>query len=137
MPQAAYDSPLVDPDTMTTSQLMERMFELRAQSKDIKDQAKVLDREYDDLGRILLNKMREQGVTRAAIPQGTAIHSKVTVPQVHDWDAVERWAIENDALHIFNRALTASAYREYLASGQEIPGTSPYEKESIQLRSAA
>ena len=129
-------SPPYPGDSMTTSELMERMFELRAQSRDIKDQAKELDREFDDLGRTLLNKMREQGVTRAAIPQGTAIHSKVTVPQVHDWAAVETFAKENDALHIFNRALTASAYREYLAAGIEIPGTSPYEKESIQLRSA-
>ena len=130
------DSPPVVEDTLTTSEIMEQMFDLRDQTRELEDQVKEYKREYERFGRLLQNVMNEQGVTRASIARGTVILTKTTVPQVHDWTAVETFAKENDALHIFPRSLTASAYREYLAAGIEIPGTSPYEKESIQLRSA-
>lgn len=121
----------------TTADMMRRMFEIRAEKEALAEREKALNAEWEQLDFILRTAMMEQGSTRVATPQGTAILTEQVLPNVVDWDAFIAWAKENDALHMIQRRVSSPAYREFLDAGQEVPGLAPFTKQSINLRAAS
>lgn len=130
-----YDVPLgVRAPVATTADLMNRMFDIRDQRREIAAQDKALKEEADGLEETLLMRMREQGSTRVSNKRGTAIISEVIVPSVDDWDAVTEYIKENDAMFLLTKKIASAAYRELIESGQEVPGVRPVTKVDINLR---
>jgi hypothetical protein len=78
--------------------------------------------------------MDEVGLESARGGRATATISENVVPTATDWDALEQYIYENDALYLMQRRLSASAWRELIESGEVVPGTEPYTQRSISLR---
>lgn len=119
---------------LTTSEIMERMFEIRSERKTLSERDSELVQEWEKLEQILLGRFDEQGSVRVTSRQGTASISEQTLAIVEDWDAVDNYIIQNRATHLLQRRVAVGAYREMLAAGQSVPGTRPITKRSINLR---
>lgn len=124
----------VENSPLTISDIMARMFEIRAARKAIEAQDSELVQEWETLEGQLLGKLEEQGSVRVASKLGTASISEQTLGLIEDWDTLEGYIKENDALHLYQRRLAVGAYRELLAAGVEVPGVRPITKKSINLR---
>lgn len=120
----------------TVADMMARMFAIRDRKRELEEETKALNEEWEAIEASLMAQMNEQGSTRVATGQGTAILSETIVPQVEDWESFIHWARDNDALHMIQRRVSSPAYREMVESGQEVPGLTPFMKRSINLRAA-
>jgi hypothetical protein len=129
-PQPEQEQPL------RTSDIMNRMFEIREQRRELAAKDKELKDEADALEETLLVKMREQGSTRVSNKRGTAIISETIVPSVDDWDAVTEYIKENDAMYLLTKKIASAPFRELIESGQEVPGVRAVTKVDINLRAS-
>jgi len=114
--------------------LIDKMFELRENKRNLASQIKDIDTEMGELELILLDKMNEQGTTQIRSPLATATVSQQVVGHVENWDALYQHINENDAFYLLERRLANAAYRELLQMGDELPGVKPFTKHSISLR---
>ena len=128
------NSPAAPDATLNFNEVLGRLKEIRDERRELSRHDKELKDEFDQLKIVMIGKLTEQGVTRAANDEVTAVLTKTLVPQVHDRAAVEKYIYENDALYLMKFELKAAAYRELLQAGTEIPGTSPFEKIDLNLR---
>lgn len=128
---------LQEKQPQTVGAMMDRLFQIRSQKRELEEEIKALNEEWEGIEARLLMQMDEQGSTRVANTQGTAILSETLVPQVEDWESFIHWARDNDALHMIQRRVSSPAYREIIESGQSVPGLSPFTKRSVNLRAAS
>lgn len=128
---------LQEKQPQTVGAMMDRLFQIRNQKRELEEEIKALNEEWEGIEARLLMQMDEQGSTRVANTQGTAILSETLVPQVEDWESFIHWARDNDALHMIQRRVSSPAYREIIESGQSVPGLSPFTKRSVNLRAAS
>lgn len=128
---------LQEKQPQTVGAMMDRMFQIRNEKRELEEQVKALNEEWEGIEARLLMLMDEQGSTRVANHQGTAILSETLVPQVEDWESFIHWARDNDALHMIQRRVSSPAYREIIESGSSVPGLSPYTKRTVNLRAAS
>lgn len=119
-----------------TSDLMHRIFEIRQEKAKLSEREKQLTEEFNQLEQVLLARADEQGATRIATKDGTAIVSEQELPQIDDWDEAHNWMKENDALYLLQRRINSAAFRELVKSGQSVPGISVYTKRSLNFRAA-
>lgn len=119
---------------MNMGQLIDRLFELRAKKKDHADSMRVLQKEIDQLNGDLMTRMDGESTIKACGTLASATLRAEEFPNIEDWDAVYRYMIENDACYILEKRMSAAAYRELMAMGTAIPGTTSFEKRTISLR---
>lgn len=91
----------------------------------IKSEDSALYKTQRDLEHQILDKLQEVGVSSATTSVGNVRISETVQPKVNDWSAVNDYIVENNMPYLFQRRLTATAYRELLQNGIEIPGTEP------------
>lgn len=127
---------------LSVSEIMARLFEIRAERKELSNRDSELVEEWEGLEATLIGKMDEQGSVRVSSRLGTASISEQTLPLIEDWDAVYAYIKDNDAFHLLQRRAAVGAYRELVeaavAAGQDpeavVPGARPITKRSINLR---
>lgn len=81
----------------------------------------------------LMQLMEETGLDQAKSARTTVSLKKETVGTVEDWDALNKYIIENDALYLLHRRISVAAYRELLEMGTEIPGVKPTELSKLSM----
>lgn len=82
----------------------------------------------------LMQLMEETGLDQAKSSSATVFLSKDTVPTVKDWDALEKYIKDNDSLHLLQRRVSATAYRELAEMGTKIPGVEPFDRQKLNIR---
>lgn len=100
-----------------------------------------ISRELIEVDNQLLAMLDEQGVN------GTAIYSDAgrinvsiseqVVPTVTDWQAVYDYVDATGRFQLFERRMSAAAYRELLANNGSVPGVQPFTKRTINMRRVA
>lgn len=123
-------------DEAKTSDLMARLFEIRRERAELENRDKELREEFDATKLVLMARADEQGATRIATSDGTAILTEEIVPNIADWDEFYGYIKENDAFHLLQRRVSAGAYREIINNGGEVPGLTPFKKRDVNLRAA-
>lgn len=122
-------------DGMSAGQIVGRLAEIREEKAHFNDQIKELNGEQRDLEFALLRLMEEQGgATRVAFGNLTASRTEQVVPIIRDWDAFEEYVRSEGALHMLQRRVATTSFKEMIESGQEVPGLEPYVKVGISLR---
>ena len=120
---------------MTPGEIVERLGEIRDEKANLKEQEQLLNGEERDLKFRLLHLMEEQGgATRIAFGDLTATRTERIVPIINDWDEFAEYVLENQALHMLQRRVSAAAFGEMYETGQEVPGLAPFNKVDISLR---
>ncbi len=119
------------------SELLARMFEIRAERKAISERDSELVEEWGALEQAVMTRLDEEGSLSVSSPLGSATITEQVVPMAEDWDAIEEYIYENRALHVLQRRVATGAFRELQQAGQPIPGTRPLTKRSISLTAKA
>ena len=100
--------------------------ELAEIKQDLTDADRIISRKMQDLG---LRQLQDEG------GKATFYISDEIVPKINDWDQLYRYVKDNDYFHLFYRKLTATAYRELISHGEDIPGVEPEVVTRLKMRS--
>lgn len=116
--------------------LVDELFAIREKKGGLQAQMKVLEEEETQLETEMLGRMDEQGLDQVRGEKATVSISKTAVPQVKDWDALNKFILRFKALHLFQRRLAVGAYREAveLNKGKQLPGVEEFEKTTLNVR---
>jgi|SaaInl1SG_22_DNA_1037389.scaffolds.fasta_scaffold00839_6 hypothetical protein len=119
---------------MKIGEKIEELHHLRQQIRVDEAAIKELKEEFDRKQWELMQQMEDAGLDQAKSNSATVFVSKDTVPTVKDWDVLTKYIAENDAYYLFQRRVSASAWKELLEMGEDIPGVEPFEKPKLNMR---
>lgn len=127
-------SPQSRASSITISDLIDELNDVRERKRDLNAQLKDIDEQYKELERQILEHMDSAGTELVASSRTRVSVQRQTVPSVTDWDAFEEYVKDNDALFLFERRVASKPWRELYESGEEVPGTEAFERRSLSLR---
>lgn len=116
--------------------LVDELYDVRDRKGALQAQMKILEEEESGLETQMLVQMEEQGLDQVRGEKATVSISKSKVPQVKDWDALNRFILRHKALHLYQRRLAVGAYREAieLNNGKQLPGVEEFDKTTLNVR---
>lgn len=120
----------------TVGDMIETVAALRGRRQAINDELKSLNAELEQAEQALMSALDAQGTQFAGSTTHRASITETVVPTVTDWDQVEQYMLEQGALFLLQRRISAPAWRELLESGEPVPGTEPFTKRGISLTKA-
>ena len=123
--------------TMPVGQLLKTYKNLKDQKKAIESgELKSIKNTLDEMERVITRKMHDLGVRQMVDEDDTATFSlsEQVVPKIDDWDKIYPYIAENGYWHLLYRKLTATAYREIIEAGQEVPGVEPEVVTRLSMR---
>lgn len=97
---------------------------------------KELEGEKTQLETKLLQSMKGVGTNIVRGETATVSISETVRPKIDDFEAFSSFVLRKKALHLFERRIAATAYRELKESlnGKAIPGTSEFTHERLNIR---
>ncbi|MFW5972402.1 MAG: hypothetical protein ACOCTG_00305 [Bacteroidota bacterium] len=128
------NSPQTESGTVAIGDLIDELNDVRERKRDLNAQLKDLDEQYKELERQILEHMDAAGTELVASGRTRASVQRQIVPSVTDWEAFEEYVKANDALYLFERRVASKPWRELHESGEQVPGTEPFERRSLSLR---
>lgn len=120
--------------TLTMSELVTRMVDIREERRRISSRDKELIEEWKSLEFETIARLDEQGMEKASAPAGTISINETVLPQVTDWDEFYKYIVDNDAFHMLQKRPAAAAFRELNDGGFKVGGVEPFTQRSIGLR---
>lgn len=117
--------------------IIDSMHAIREQKRELNAQIKYLDASYEELKTKLLEKMDSEGMLQSKSNLATATITTTVVPQVEDWDAVFDYVKQNDAFYLLQKRINSGPYRELLQMDEQLPGTKPFTKVDISLKTTS
>ena len=109
---------------------------LRDMRSELTKQVKVLTESMEGLEISILEALDADETTQSRGRTASATVTEQIVPSVTDWDAFYEWVKDTDSFYMLQRRVNAKPYEELLKStGECIPGTEPFTKRTISLRS--
>lgn len=105
--------------------------EIAAANK-VVDELQSKKRELEDL---LMSRMDEAGTDIVRGAAATVSISESVKPQIQDFDALATFVIRRKALHLFERRIASTAYKELRDEiGKPIPGVSEFVARRLNVR---
>ena len=80
--------------------------------------------------------MQEQGLDKISNDICTISLKTEVVPTVEDWDSLHEHITETNQFELLQKRMSATAYRELVATGFDVPGVKSTELTRINFRSA-
>ena len=109
----------------------------------VRDKKRVLEEKIKDLNKSLttlqdryIQRCKEVGTEYARGSLGSATIVETVVPKIDDWDQVEAWIKEQDAMYLLHRRISSVAWKELQDMGEIVPGIEPFTKLTVSLRKA-
>ena len=118
------------------NQLMDELSSVRKDIKSLQEQEKILKLRQNDLDSEIIYKMEEQGLDQIASDVCTISKKIDVVPTVEDWDVLHKHIIDTGRFELLQKRVSATAYRELIAAGMDVPGVKSTELTRINFRSA-
>ena len=113
---------------------IDKMFKLRERKRELEAQVKAINAEIAECNDWLLQRYAEIGTTTARGSLASATLTETIVPNIEDWGLVQQYIMDNDALYLVHRRISAGPWKELMDTGEEIPGITPFTKRTISLR---
>lgn len=114
---------------------IDNMHNIRARKRALEDMAKELEKEYNAAEMELMSLMDVQQ-TRTSEGKLASVHiDEVVYPTADNWDEIYKYIHANKYYHMLERRLTATAYRELMERGVQVPGIVPFKKRKVKLTS--
>ena len=108
---------------MNLKELITELSQIKQLIKELDSQRSELKAQENDWTLQIIQRMKEEGATRTAIDGvGSVSVIDEPVPNVHDWDTAHDYIFENRLVELLHRRISAKAFREYLESGNHVPG---------------
>lgn len=111
--------------------LQQRISEAAARVKDLESEKRAIETQ-------LMLAMQDAGTDIVRGDIATISISETIRPQIQDYDALTRFILRRKALHLFERRISSTAYREMKDSlgGKGIPGLTEFVQARLNIRRA-
>lgn len=119
---------------MTLDEIIETKIKIKNGIAEINDRLSELKKQEEDIDALLMQKMDDSGLARAANEHASVSLAKEIVPQVTDWDSLYSHIKTTGDFSLLQRRPSATAYRETQKLGLAIPGVEPREIRKIHFR---
>lgn len=116
----------------SASELVNEVYVLEQQKKSAQLKLDLVKADIRDKLRVLSEAMGDLRQVKTSI--ATVTRTSTIVPTIKDWDKVQAWIEENDAMYLLTKKISSDGYRELLKSGEEIPGVEPFDKQGFSVR---
>lgn len=110
---------------------------IRDHKRTLTAELKAVSEHYDTVKGAVLDALDAQDMIQGRGRTASATVTETVVPNVREWDAVQAYIRANEADYLYERRISATAWRELLESGIEVPGIQPFTRRDIALRKAA
>lgn len=108
--------------------------ELKQRHNALYKELKEVDRQYDELAKIIAEWMKTNGNLESMKLGGVPIRRVETqYPEIEDFDAFWNYVREHDMPYLLQRRPAVTAIREAFDQGNEIPGIELKTKEKIHV----
>lgn len=117
-------------------ELGDRIYAKNEEIAQLNAQLKELDREKREMENKLIAAMEEAGTDIARGERATASISELTRAQIIDWEKLETFVYRKKALHLFEKRISSTAYKELkaLLKNKDIPGLNEFTTKRLNLR---
>ena len=122
-------------DENKTSDLLTNLHTTRAAIKEGQAQEKDLKMKQRELEAKIAIKMQEEGLDKVSNDVCTLSLKAEVVPTVEDWDQFFEYLKETGQFELMQKRMSATAYRELIAMGTNVPGVKSTELTRINFRS--
>ena len=120
---------------MTLGAMIDNMFDIREQRRALGAEDKRLEADAKELEAKIIAKLDAEGTNRGASKKASATISESDEPNVVDWDKFCAFAKRTGNMHLFQRRVSAPAWRELRGlKKSEVPGLEVFKKRSLNLR---
>lgn len=108
---------------------------VREKKRKLEEQLQTLSEHYTELEQKLISRMQLAGVSKASGKKATISVNRKVRPQVTDWDAFNAFVRRNNYFHLYEKRVAAAAWNELCEKRrQPVPGTVPFVKDTLSLR---
>ena len=122
-------------ETSNINALIDERASIKATMDGLNKRLKEFREALDQVDRLLLRKMDNEGLNRTANSLASVSINEDTVPDVADWDALYAHVIATGDFSLIQRRVSSTAYRELLKMGEAVPGLQPRTVRRINFRS--
>ncbi len=120
---------------VTLGAMIDQAYQLREQRRQLAAEDKLIKADLDDLELKIIAKLDAEGTDRGASKTASVSIIESEEPQVVDWDAFCAFAKRTGNMHLFQRRVSAPAWRELRGlKKSEVPGLEVFKKRSLNLR---
>lgn len=120
---------------VTLGAMIDQAYQLREQRRQLAAEDKLIKADLDDLELKIIAKLDAEGTDRGASKMASVSITESEEPQVVDWDAFCAFAKRTGNMHLFQRRVSAPAWRELRGlKKSEVPGLEVFKKRSLNLR---
>lgn len=115
---------------------IDALFALREKKRKHDEAIKELEKQMSTLQQELITQMQTEGITASKGKKASISISDNIVPQVEDWDAFYEFIRKKKWFHLLERRPSVSGCRELFEKNGRIPGVMPFNKITLNLRTA-
>jgi hypothetical protein len=120
---------------MNIDELLTNLYEVRTKISELQSEEKTYKRMKEDLESELLVQLEQQGIDRVSNKLCTVSVKKETVPTVEQWDDLYKHIVQTNQFELLQKRMSATAYRELLQLGEQVPGVVSTELTKVNFRS--
>lgn len=122
--------------SMNFGERCDELYALREEISEAQAKVDVLEKKKREKEDELLAAMTEAGTDLVRGQRATASINETIIPQIADMEAFGQFVLRKKALHLFERRIAKTAYRELKESlaGKPVPGVNEFTKISLSLR---
>ncbi len=124
---------------MSEKKLTDLLTELAKTKKEIKsiqDSEKAYKATQRELEAQIVIRMQEQGLDKVSNDLCTISIKQEIVPTVENWDDVHEHIVKTNQFELLQKRMSATAYRELITLGMDVPGVKSTELTRVNFRSA-
>lgn len=118
----------------TIGSRIDSMYELREKKRELEAKVKALDEQYKEIETELLEALEREGTSKGAGSKAAASITVSVVGQITDVEALNAYIKRTGAFQLYQQRLSAPSVRELLETKGSIPGVTPFNKVSLNLR---
>ena len=115
--------------------LLTEVSRVRASIKEVQDTEKTLKATQKELESQILLQMEDQGLDKISNEVCTITRKKEIVPTATNWDEIYAHIQSTEQWELLHKRLSATAFRELVATGVDVPGITSTELTRSNFRS--
>ena len=114
--------------------MIDELSQIREQRRELAAQDADLGKTYDALKERIKLRLLTEGADMARGHEASASLTYTVVPTVKNWEALYKFILETNQLHLLEKRVATGAFRELNSAGSVVPGVEPFTKIDINLR---
>ena len=116
--------------------LLTELAKTKREIKNLQEAEKLYKRTQSELESQIVIRMQEQGLDKVSNDLSTISIKQEIVPTVENWDDVHEHIVKTNQFELLQKRMSATAYRELIALGMDVPGVKSTELTRVNFRSA-